>query len=282
MRVAGIGPGPVSIRIASTYRPARGRRPASPSGLWITVAAWPSDDRAARRRDPVGKEPDVRFSYANERTFLAWNRTSLALIATGLAVVSLLPKFNFPVGRRLIGVPLIALGAALAIMSYRRWAANERRDAARRALAAVEPQPGARARDRDRRDDRRGRRRVRRQVSGDPAREPVADDPDVHGLAGERTDLAWSRSGLAFVVCVAAIAKRIAPELATLDARAIVVLALVVGGLAWGFAIFWARAVAGTTLTGRRIADEHKLRLIAYGTAAIGGAAAVVALLPER
>jgi putative membrane protein len=81
------------------------------------------------RRPPraaVGKEPDVRFSYANERTFLAWNRTSLALIATGLAVVSLLPKFNFPVGRRLIGVPLIGLGAVLAIMSYRRWAANER------------------------------------------------------------------------------------------------------------------------------------------------------------
>jgi len=76
-------------------------------------------------RHPVGKEPDVRFSYANERTFLAWNRTSLALIATGLAVVSLLPKFNFPVGRRLIGVPLIGLGAALALLSYRRWAANE-------------------------------------------------------------------------------------------------------------------------------------------------------------
>jgi putative membrane protein len=43
-----------------------------------------------------------------------------------LAVVSLLPKFNFPVGRRLIGVPLIGLGAALALLSYRRWAANER------------------------------------------------------------------------------------------------------------------------------------------------------------
>jgi putative membrane protein len=78
------------------------------------------------RRDPVGREPDVRFTYANERTFLAWNRTSLALIATGLAVVSLLPKFNVPGGRRLIGVPLIGLGAVLAILSYRQWAANER------------------------------------------------------------------------------------------------------------------------------------------------------------
>jgi uncharacterized membrane protein YidH (DUF202 family) len=119
-------------------------------------------------------------------------------------------------------------------------------------------------------------------VNDEPAREPVADDPEVAGLAGERTDLAWSRSGMAFVVCVAAITKRIAPALSTLDARAIVVLALVVGGLAWAFALFWARTVAGTTLTGRRIADAHKLRRIAYGTAALGGAAAVVALLPGR
>jgi putative membrane protein len=86
--------------------------------------------RSGRARRPplheVGKDPDVRYSYANERTFLAWNRTSLALIATGLAVVALLPKLNFPAGRRIIGVPLIALGAVLAIMSYRRWDANER------------------------------------------------------------------------------------------------------------------------------------------------------------
>jgi putative membrane protein len=81
------------------------------------------------RREPlrsIGREPDVRFSYANERTFLAWNRTALALMATGLAVVSLLPKFNLNVGRRLIGVPLIVLGALLAVMSYRQWDANER------------------------------------------------------------------------------------------------------------------------------------------------------------
>jgi putative membrane protein len=81
------------------------------------------------RRPPlhsVGKEPDVRFSYANERTFLAWIRTAMALIATGLAVVALLPKLDVPVGRRIIGVPLIALGAFIALMSYRQWDANER------------------------------------------------------------------------------------------------------------------------------------------------------------
>jgi len=74
----------------------------------------------------VGKEPDVRFSYANERTFLAWNRTALALIAAGLAVTTLLPKLEVDYGRRIIGVPLIALGAFVAWTSYRRWEDNER------------------------------------------------------------------------------------------------------------------------------------------------------------
>jgi putative membrane protein len=82
-----------------------------------------------RKREPidaVGTDPDPRFSYANERTFLAWNRTSLALIAAGLAVTSLLPQFKYEYGRRIIGVPLIALGAWLAFASYRRWIDNER------------------------------------------------------------------------------------------------------------------------------------------------------------
>jgi putative membrane protein len=84
--------------------------------------------RRARRPplNEVGTDPDARFSYANERTFLAWNRTALALIAAGLAVTTLLPKFQFAYGRRLIGVPLIALGAVLAYTSYRRWEDNER------------------------------------------------------------------------------------------------------------------------------------------------------------
>lgn len=69
---------------------------------------------------------DVRFSYANERTFLAWNRTALALIATGVAATQLLPKFDVTFGRRLLGLPLIALGALIALNSYSHWQANER------------------------------------------------------------------------------------------------------------------------------------------------------------
>jgi putative membrane protein len=36
--------------------------------------------------EPSSQEPDVRFSYANERTFLAWIRTSLGLVTAGLPI----------------------------------------------------------------------------------------------------------------------------------------------------------------------------------------------------
>jgi putative membrane protein len=84
-----------------------------------------------RRRPKVplseeGSDPDVRFTYANERTFLAWNRTALALIATGVAATQLLPALDIRFGRRILGLPLIAMGALVAFTSYRRWEANER------------------------------------------------------------------------------------------------------------------------------------------------------------
>ena len=75
--------------------------------------------------EPPDVEPDVRFTYANERTFLAWNRTALALIATGVAATQLLPKFDVDFGRRMLGLPLIALGAVLALTSYRYWQSNQ-------------------------------------------------------------------------------------------------------------------------------------------------------------
>jgi putative membrane protein len=86
----------------------------------------PSGGQRRPRLRELGHEPDVRFTYANERTFLAWSRTSLALVVTGIAVLQLLPVFHVTGGRRLIGVPLIALGCVLALVSWRRWYQNER------------------------------------------------------------------------------------------------------------------------------------------------------------
>jgi len=75
--------------------------------------------------DRVGADPDVRFSYANERTFLAYNRTALALVTAGLAVTQLLPPFDVPGGRRMIGLPLIAMGTLIAVASLYQWRRNE-------------------------------------------------------------------------------------------------------------------------------------------------------------
>ena len=86
--------------------------------------------------DKEGTEPDPRFSFANERTFLAWSRTALALVVAGLGIVQLLPPFpGVPVGRHLLGVPLIVLGAVLAVAAYIEWVHNQR------ALRRGEPLP---------------------------------------------------------------------------------------------------------------------------------------------
>jgi putative membrane protein len=74
----------------------------------------------------VGHDPDYRFSLANERTFLAWIRTSLALLAGGVAAVQLVPAFKFHGGRLILGVTLVVLAIMVAAGSYHRWMANER------------------------------------------------------------------------------------------------------------------------------------------------------------
>jgi putative membrane protein len=87
---------------------------------------WLSPSGAAKVADE-GTEPDPRFTFANERTFLAWSRTALALVVAGLGIVQLLPPFpGVPVGRHLLGVPLIILGAALAVVAYAEWLRNQR------------------------------------------------------------------------------------------------------------------------------------------------------------
>jgi putative membrane protein len=82
--------------------------------------------RSSRDLLDVGVTPDYRFTLANERTFLAWVRTSLALTGAGMALVQLAPQvFNEPT-RRAISAALIGLGLLAAGSAYRRWERNER------------------------------------------------------------------------------------------------------------------------------------------------------------
>jgi len=82
-----------------------------------------------------GTEPDPRYTFANERTFLAWSRTALALVVAGLGVVQLLPPFpGVPWGRHVLGVPLIVFGAVVAVTAYLEWVRNQRAMRLRRPL----------------------------------------------------------------------------------------------------------------------------------------------------
>ncbi|NHB85458.1 DUF202 domain-containing protein [Tessaracoccus sp. HDW20] len=84
----------------------------------------------ARQRFPrfvygTGSEPDPRFTMANERTFLAWIRTSLALLAGGIALEVL--GLGLHEGLRLAAALVLMLTSVIATpLAYLGWTRNER------------------------------------------------------------------------------------------------------------------------------------------------------------
>lgn len=84
----------------------------------------------SRRRFPAsvyrdGDEPDPRFSLANERTFLAWLRTALAMYAGAFALEAL----ALPVAegwRMASAIVFLALGTLCAVQAWIGWKATER------------------------------------------------------------------------------------------------------------------------------------------------------------
>lgn len=67
-----------------------------------------------------GSTPDYRFSLANERTFLAWLRTALALIGGGFAVDQFLPdlRWGWRVG---LALALLAAGVLCSLRAVNHW-----------------------------------------------------------------------------------------------------------------------------------------------------------------
>ncbi|MER5945952.1 DUF202 domain-containing protein [Streptomyces sp. NPDC001904] len=72
-----------------------------------------------------GETPDYRFSLANERTFLAWVRTALALIGGGFAVDQFLPdlRWGWRVG---LALALLASGVLCSLRAVSHWVRCER------------------------------------------------------------------------------------------------------------------------------------------------------------
>jgi putative membrane protein len=82
-----------------------------------------------RRKPPletVGTDPDYRFTLANERTFLAWLRTGLALLAGAIALASLVHDFGPKPLRVAMTVMLLILSLTVTVGAYVRWDGIER------------------------------------------------------------------------------------------------------------------------------------------------------------
>lgn len=149
----------------------------------------------AHRSDTVVEcEPDYRFTLANERTFLAWQRTALGLLAAAVAVVQLVPDLTIPGARHVLGVLLAVLASLTVGIGLLRWKQVDR--AIRRGNPLPHPRLPCRRFHRARLahswvgDHQGGHRLTHAMAEG---------DQQGNGLQAERTVLAWTRTSFAFL-----------------------------------------------------------------------------------
>lgn len=79
----------------------------------------------AKRNRSNEKQPDYRYTLANERTFLAWIRTALAILATAIAVAQFAPSFSIPGGGQIIAILLTVSSIACVGGAAWRWNASQ-------------------------------------------------------------------------------------------------------------------------------------------------------------
>src|ERR1700752_1420556 len=112
---------------------ATGKFPRTAKRLSVTrpvrcpVADDPTGHDGERAADSTAEcEPDYRFTLANERTFLAWQRTALGLLAAAVALVQLVAELTVPGPRRGLGVGRAVLAILTSGMGLLRWQQADR------------------------------------------------------------------------------------------------------------------------------------------------------------
>jgi hypothetical protein len=118
-------------------------------------------------------------------------------------------------------------------------------------------------------------------MTSQPPDDDIPEDQAALRSEEQRTDLAWSRSGLALAVGAAAILK-VVVDIGDYRAPVIIAVVLGAGAIAWALALVEARYVSSPSLAGRRLADQRKLKFVARVTTLFALCAIAIALLPNR
>jgi uncharacterized membrane protein YidH (DUF202 family) len=105
-----------------------------------------------------------------------------------------------------------------------------------------------------------------------------AIEPDDDGLSPERTVLAWNRSGMAFLIAIAALGRKIWPIDQANHGWVLLALGIATAAFA-GSLLLAARLRTRARYSGHTI-DPHAFGLISAGTVVLAMAAFVLALFP--
>lgn len=75
--------------------------------------------------EPDQEPIDYRFTLANERTYLAWVRTALAMIAGGIAIRIFMKDVRDSIPLDIAAVGLTLLGGLVTALAYHHWRAAQ-------------------------------------------------------------------------------------------------------------------------------------------------------------
>lgn len=102
------------------------------------MAQWTRRDKPSAPDDDPSTEPDYRFTLANERTFLAWIRTAMTLLAASIVLGEFLRSADGnanQIALRIISITCVLTAATLALSAYFRW------DRVQHAMSRNQPLP---------------------------------------------------------------------------------------------------------------------------------------------